>query len=122
MPRDAVSRTANIGTVVTNGLMDLTLFLSARALTRIMCHVSSITDTFHVSLTVSYFIVEHCHYFIEYETFYVTIVSYIVEFNIVDLYLNPFIPKFPTCAVRESYVSRYNGGTSGAPILHNYIM
>ena len=30
--------------------------------------------------------------------------------------LNPFIPTVPTCAVRETNVSRHNGGTSGAPL------
>ena len=30
--------------------------------------------------------------------------------------LNPFMPTVPTFAVRETDVSRHNGGTSGAPI------
>ena len=29
--------------------------------------------------------------------------------------LNPFMPTVPKFAVRETYVSRHNGGTSGAP-------
>ena len=31
-------------------------------------------------------------------------------------FLNPFMPTVPTFAVRETDVSRHNGGTSGAPI------
>ena len=31
--------------------------------------------------------------------------------------LNPFVPTVPTFAVRETDVSRYNGGTRGAPIM-----
>ena len=30
--------------------------------------------------------------------------------------LNPFMPTVPTFAVRETDVSRHNGGTSGAPL------
>ena len=30
--------------------------------------------------------------------------------------VNPFLPTVPTFAVRESDVSRHNGGTSGAPL------
>ena len=30
--------------------------------------------------------------------------------------LNPFLPTVPTFAVRETDVSRHNGGTSGAPL------
>ena len=30
--------------------------------------------------------------------------------------LNPFIPTVPIFAVRETHVSRHNGGTSGAPL------
>ena len=30
--------------------------------------------------------------------------------------LNPFLPTVPTFAVRETEVSRHNGGTSGAPL------
>ena len=32
------------------------------------------------------------------------------------LIINPFIPTVPTFAVRETDVSRHNGGTSGAPL------
>ena len=31
------------------------------------------------------------------------------------LVVNPFMPTVPTFAVRETDVSRHNGGTSGAP-------
>ena len=30
--------------------------------------------------------------------------------------VNPFMPTVPTFAVRETEVSRHNGGTSGAPL------
>ena len=30
--------------------------------------------------------------------------------------VNPFMPTVPTFAVRETYVSRHNGGTAGAPL------
>ena len=30
--------------------------------------------------------------------------------------VNPFMPTVPTFAVRETHVSRHNGGTSGAPL------
>ena len=30
--------------------------------------------------------------------------------------INPFLPTVPTFAVRETDVSRHNGGTSGAPL------
>jgi len=30
--------------------------------------------------------------------------------------VNPFMPTVPTLAVRETDVSRHNGGTSGAPL------
>ena len=32
------------------------------------------------------------------------------------LHLNPFFPTVPTFAVRETDVSRHDGGTSGAPL------
>ena len=32
------------------------------------------------------------------------------------LQFNPFMSTFPTFAVRETDVSRHNGGTSGAPL------
>ena len=31
-------------------------------------------------------------------------------------HINPFLPTVPTFAVRETDVSRHNGGTSGAPL------
>ena len=30
---------------------------------------------------------------------------------------NPFMPIVPTFAVRETHVSRHNGGTTGAPLI-----
>ena len=33
-----------------------------------------------------------------------------------DLNCNPFMPTVPTFAVRETYVSRHNRGTSGDPL------
>ena len=33
-----------------------------------------------------------------------------------DISINPFMPTVPTFAVRETDVSRHNGGTSGAPL------
>ena len=32
------------------------------------------------------------------------------------IFLNPFLPTVPTFAVRETNVSRHNGGPSGAPL------
>ena len=43
-----------------------------------------------------------------------------IEFSwpkvILFIIFNPFMPTVPTFAVRETNVSRHNGGTSGAPL------
>ena len=35
---------------------------------------------------------------------------------LIEMFLNPFMPTVQTFAVRETDVSRHNGGTSGAPL------
>ena len=43
-------------------------------------------------------------------------VDVIVYFLMQVKLINPFMPTVPTFAVRETDVSRHNGGTSGAPL------
>ena len=46
----------------------------------------------------------------------------LIDADVIDRHLfcliafNPFLPTVPTFAVRETDVSRHNGGTSGAPL------
>ena len=38
------------------------------------------------------------------------------HYEIVPEWVNQFLPTVPTFAIRETDVSRHNGGTSGAPL------
>ena len=41
----------------------------------------------------------------------------VLDISIIQIKINPFMPTVSTFAVRETDVSRHNGGTSGAPIM-----
>ena len=46
----------------------------------------------------------------------ILVLSLYCLFSTINIHINPFMPTVPTFAVRETDVSRQNGGTSGTPL------
>jgi len=99
----------------------------AKALKLIIEWISLTVDSWFLWLTryaFKYYFMNNCMWkyincpywmtFIEYMLIFVWIMFQPVPW---DFVFNPFMPTVPTFAVRETGVSRHNGGASGAPIM-----
>jgi len=98
----------------------------AKALKLIIEWISLTVDSWFLWLTryaFKYYFMNNCMWkyincpywmtFIEYMLIFVWIMFQPVPW---DFVFNPFMPTVPTFAVRETGVSRHNGGSAGAPL------